>query len=81
MFIFQVAILLFLIILKSHTQAAEIAREVEGGVELLSTGEIELILPDDLSFTVKSTGSFVGKAEFCYAAQTTINHNKAQVYN
>uniref|UniRef100_A0A7E4VVS3 Arrestin_N domain-containing protein n=1 Tax=Panagrellus redivivus TaxID=6233 RepID=A0A7E4VVS3_PANRE len=60
-------------------QAVEIAREVDGGIELLNPGEIELILPVELSFTIKSLGPFIAKAKICYAAQTTIN--KQQIYN
>uniref|UniRef100_A0A7E4ULL5 BPI1 domain-containing protein n=1 Tax=Panagrellus redivivus TaxID=6233 RepID=A0A7E4ULL5_PANRE len=64
---------LTLILVFHRIKAIEIAREVEGGVELLSPGKIELILPEEPSFTIKSPGSFIGKAKMCYAAQTTIN--------
>uniref|UniRef100_A0A7E4VW59 DUF4097 domain-containing protein n=1 Tax=Panagrellus redivivus TaxID=6233 RepID=A0A7E4VW59_PANRE len=65
------------IILLRNIQAAQIAREVDGGVELLGKGEVELILPEELSFTIKSPGPFDGIAKMCYAAQT--NSHRKQV--
>uniref|UniRef100_A0A7E4VWB7 ZP domain-containing protein n=1 Tax=Panagrellus redivivus TaxID=6233 RepID=A0A7E4VWB7_PANRE len=64
MSIAKVYVLVFCIKLMLHIQGTQVARAVEGGVELLSLGEVELILPDELSFTVKSPGPFRGKAEF-----------------
>uniref|UniRef100_A0A7E4UQW3 Uncharacterized protein n=1 Tax=Panagrellus redivivus TaxID=6233 RepID=A0A7E4UQW3_PANRE len=41
------------LILACTIHGLEIAKEVEGGVQLMDTGQIELILPERLSFTVK----------------------------
>uniref|UniRef100_A0A7E4VNT5 Uncharacterized protein n=1 Tax=Panagrellus redivivus TaxID=6233 RepID=A0A7E4VNT5_PANRE len=52
----------------------EIAKEVEGGVQILHAGEIELILPESLNFTLKKLrpGQLcIGYFEMCYEATAT----------
>uniref|UniRef100_A0A7E4WAL4 DUF3707 domain-containing protein n=1 Tax=Panagrellus redivivus TaxID=6233 RepID=A0A7E4WAL4_PANRE len=61
-----------LVFIVAHTIAAvENAREVEGGVQLLSTGPIQLVIPDVLSFTIKNNTKCRGAFEICYVAEPT----------
>uniref|UniRef100_A0A7E5A0V0 ZP domain-containing protein n=1 Tax=Panagrellus redivivus TaxID=6233 RepID=A0A7E5A0V0_PANRE len=55
-----------------HILATDIAREVEGGVQLLKTGSIQLIVPDILSFTIKKDASCQGDLEICYVYDPSV---------
>uniref|UniRef100_A0A7E4W183 Secreted protein n=1 Tax=Panagrellus redivivus TaxID=6233 RepID=A0A7E4W183_PANRE len=53
-------------------KAADVAREVEGGVQLLNPGPIQLIVaPDVLSFTIKNIDNCIGLFKICYVFEPT----------
>uniref|UniRef100_A0A7E4V4M9 Secreted protein n=1 Tax=Panagrellus redivivus TaxID=6233 RepID=A0A7E4V4M9_PANRE len=63
--------------------ASNIAKKVEGGVQLTNTGPVELIVPDYLSFTVKrikKSQLCVGDFIICYEATSTIMHDEQRAY-
>uniref|UniRef100_A0A7E4W765 CUB domain-containing protein n=1 Tax=Panagrellus redivivus TaxID=6233 RepID=A0A7E4W765_PANRE len=58
-----------------YSDEVEVAKEVEGGVQLISIGSIELILPEVLNFTLKRvrpSQKCVGDFIICYEATTTL---------
>uniref|UniRef100_A0A7E4ZUX6 CUB domain-containing protein n=1 Tax=Panagrellus redivivus TaxID=6233 RepID=A0A7E4ZUX6_PANRE len=66
-----------------YLYGVDIAKNVEGGVQLINTGPIELIVPDDLSFTVKritKAQSCGGAFIICYEATTTIMREEERAY-
>uniref|UniRef100_A0A7E4VR10 ZP domain-containing protein n=1 Tax=Panagrellus redivivus TaxID=6233 RepID=A0A7E4VR10_PANRE len=76
MYLVRTVIALSIYVLLPVIQAIENAREVEGGVELLQLGPIELIIPEVLSFTLKCQGKFEGDFYICYAAETIMMNEK-----
>uniref|UniRef100_A0A7E4VMU9 Uncharacterized protein n=1 Tax=Panagrellus redivivus TaxID=6233 RepID=A0A7E4VMU9_PANRE len=76
MYLDQTLIVILICVRLSLTQAIENAKEVEGGVELLQLGPIELIIPEKLSFTLKCQGEFEGDFYICYAAETIMKNQK-----
>uniref|UniRef100_A0A7E4UQ16 Uncharacterized protein n=1 Tax=Panagrellus redivivus TaxID=6233 RepID=A0A7E4UQ16_PANRE len=62
------------VIIACSIHGIKIAKEVEGGVQLLHTGKIELILPERLSFTVKKldpSQNCKGDFMVCYEVTAT----------
>uniref|UniRef100_A0A7E4VKF1 Uncharacterized protein n=1 Tax=Panagrellus redivivus TaxID=6233 RepID=A0A7E4VKF1_PANRE len=57
-------------------EADDIAKEVEGGVQLLKTGPIELVIPETLRFIVKNTAQCSGIFEVCYISDPTKNRDE-----
>uniref|UniRef100_A0A7E4ZYX0 Uncharacterized protein n=1 Tax=Panagrellus redivivus TaxID=6233 RepID=A0A7E4ZYX0_PANRE len=59
------------------TNGHEIAKEVEGGVQILHTGQLELILPERLNFTVKRLHAgqeCIGHFVMCYETIATVRY-------
>uniref|UniRef100_A0A7E4UWH8 Ovule protein n=1 Tax=Panagrellus redivivus TaxID=6233 RepID=A0A7E4UWH8_PANRE len=56
-------------------KTTEVGKEVEGGVELMTTGPIQLILPDILSFTIKNTAHCKGLFRICYLSDPKANRD------
>uniref|UniRef100_A0A7E4UL64 Secreted protein n=1 Tax=Panagrellus redivivus TaxID=6233 RepID=A0A7E4UL64_PANRE len=63
-----------------YSRAADVAREVEGGVQLLKTGPIQLIVPDILSFTIKNHPGCRGDFVICYVYKPTITRDRLKKY-
>uniref|UniRef100_A0A7E4V5W3 Uncharacterized protein n=1 Tax=Panagrellus redivivus TaxID=6233 RepID=A0A7E4V5W3_PANRE len=73
----------FFCLILPFLHASDIAKEVEGGVELIKPGPIELIVEDFLSFTLKrlkTSQLCVGDFIICYEAKTTIMHEEQRAY-
>uniref|UniRef100_A0A7E4W5K1 Secreted protein n=1 Tax=Panagrellus redivivus TaxID=6233 RepID=A0A7E4W5K1_PANRE len=51
--------------------ATDNAKEVEGGVQILKAGPIQLIIPDILSFTLKDSRQCQGIFRICYVSEPT----------
>uniref|UniRef100_A0A7E4ZWK2 Uncharacterized protein n=1 Tax=Panagrellus redivivus TaxID=6233 RepID=A0A7E4ZWK2_PANRE len=63
-----VQVLIFVV--SDFVRANNIAKEVKGGVELLNTGPIQLIVPEVLSFTIKTGGRCTGAFTICYVSKS-----------
>uniref|UniRef100_A0A7E4VVK8 Uncharacterized protein n=1 Tax=Panagrellus redivivus TaxID=6233 RepID=A0A7E4VVK8_PANRE len=57
-------------------QATDIAREIEGGVQLLSTGPIQLIIPEILTFTIRNEATCIGDFYICYVSDPTVSREE-----
>uniref|UniRef100_A0A7E4UWH4 Secreted protein n=1 Tax=Panagrellus redivivus TaxID=6233 RepID=A0A7E4UWH4_PANRE len=75
MHLYQVFLNTFFLVIHV-AEAVEVGKEVEGGVQLLSVGPVQLILPDILSFTIKNTDTCIGYFEICYVSDPTASRHQ-----
>uniref|UniRef100_A0A7E4W462 Uncharacterized protein n=1 Tax=Panagrellus redivivus TaxID=6233 RepID=A0A7E4W462_PANRE len=64
-------IVTFMFVIGCTVKGVDNAREVEGGVEILKVGPIQLIIPDVLAFTVKNSARCNGFFRICYVSEPT----------
>uniref|UniRef100_A0A7E4V3D0 Uncharacterized protein n=1 Tax=Panagrellus redivivus TaxID=6233 RepID=A0A7E4V3D0_PANRE len=60
-------------------QAHDVGREVEGGVQILNTGPIKLVLPDILSFTIKNAVHCKGLFRICYESDPNLSTTELEL--
>uniref|UniRef100_A0A7E4ZPY1 DJ-1_PfpI domain-containing protein n=1 Tax=Panagrellus redivivus TaxID=6233 RepID=A0A7E4ZPY1_PANRE len=66
-------------IARHQAYGTDVAKVVDGGVEFVNTGSVELIVPEILSFTVKrlqKSQLCVGVFMICYEASSIIMRNE-----
>uniref|UniRef100_A0A7E4VAY4 Uncharacterized protein n=1 Tax=Panagrellus redivivus TaxID=6233 RepID=A0A7E4VAY4_PANRE len=66
-----------------HIHSFDVAKEVDGGVQFINTGSVELVVPETLSFTVKrlhKSKLCIGDFIICYEPTSTIKHDEQAPY-
>uniref|UniRef100_A0A7E4VTD9 Uncharacterized protein n=1 Tax=Panagrellus redivivus TaxID=6233 RepID=A0A7E4VTD9_PANRE len=68
-------------IVAPHAQCADKTKEVEGGVQLLSTGPLQLIIPEIFTFTIKNEANCDGDFVICYVSLPKVNRDELKKYH
>uniref|UniRef100_A0A7E4V4R4 ZP domain-containing protein n=1 Tax=Panagrellus redivivus TaxID=6233 RepID=A0A7E4V4R4_PANRE len=80
---YAILIELCITLLYYEIYGSDVAKEVDGGVQFINTGSVELVVPEILSFTVKpieKSQLCVGDFVICYEASSTVMRDEKRVY-